>query len=251
MTRTVVCDLDGVVYLGEEAIEGAGAALEAVERDGDRLVFCTNNSSRTRAQAAEKIARVTGHEVGVEQVASSAMAAAMLLDHDRVVMIGGEGVVEAIEQSGSTVVARHPADAVVVGIDPTFDYDALDRASDAVRRGARFIATNGDVTFPSPAGLKPGGGSLVAAVAAASGCEPVVAGKPHEPMRRLLADMTADGDVVMVGDRPDTDLAMARAEGWISVLVHTGITPPGTPVEPAPDHVIASIADLPDLLRRI
>lgn len=251
MRKTVVCDLDGVVYLGSEAVPGAGNALERLEAAGHRILFCTNNSSRTRQQSADKITGVTGYEAHIDQIASSSMAAGRLLDGGRVLVVGGDGVVEAVELAGGEAVREGPADAVVVGIDFDFHYDTLHAASKAVREGARFIATNRDETFPTPAGLKPGAGSLVAAIAAASGVEPEVAGKPEPTMRRLIAEMTGDGPVVMVGDRPGTDLAMAVAEGWMSVLVESGVTPPGAEVEPTPDHVITDITELPGLLERL
>lgn len=251
MTWTVVCDLDGVLYLADEAVPGAGAALGRLEAAGHGLLFCTNNSSRTRRQAADKISRVTGYPADIDQIASSSMAAGRLLDGGRVLVVGGAGIVEAVESAGGEVVRDGPADAVVVGIDFDFTYDTLHSASRAVRDGARFIATNRDETFPTPGGLKPGAGSLVAAIAAAAGVEPEVAGKPEPTMRRLIGEMTGDGQVVMVGDRPGTDLAMAHAEGWMSVLVESGVTPPGAQVEPTPDHVIADVTELPGLLERL
>jgi ribonucleotide monophosphatase NagD (HAD superfamily) len=117
-----------------------------------------------------------------------------------------------------------------------------------VRNGARFIATNRDVTYPSPTGLKPGAGSIVAAVEAASGVVPVNAGKPEPIMRKLLGEMLVHGPVVLIGDRPDTDLAMADAEGWVSVLVDTGVTRPDEAVHPAPTHRLASITSVPGLI---
>ncbi len=247
MSCTVVCDLDGVVYLGDEPIPGAGSALEQLRDAGHQVLFCTNNSSRTREESANKITRVTGFETHIDQVASSAMAAGRLLDGGRVMVVGGRGVHEAVEGAGATVVDAGPADAVVVGIDFAFDYDMLDRASAAIRSGARFVATNTDETYPSPSGLKPGAGAIVAAIAAAAGVEPEVAGKPEATMRTLIREMTTGHAVFMVGDRPETDLAMARAEGWISVLVESGVTAPGAVVTPAPDHVISDITRMPAL----
>jgi HAD superfamily hydrolase (TIGR01450 family) len=247
--KNLIFDLDGVVYLGNEAVPGAGEALARLDADGHNIMFCTNNSSRTRAQSAEKIHRVTGYAAHAEQIASSAMAASRLIESSaRVLRVGGDGVAEAIRVAGASEVSAMDADTVVVGIDFSFDYDLMDRASAAVRNGARFIATNRDVTYPSPTGLKPGAGSIVAAVEAASGVVPINAGKPEEPMRKLLREMLLDGPVVMIGDRPDTDLAMADAEGWVSVLVDTGVTPADAAVEPAPSHRIASIVGVPDLI---
>ena len=249
MSCTVVCDLDGVIYLGDEAVPGAGDALGVLRDAGHQVLFCTNNSSRTRQESADKITRVTGFETAVDQVASSAMAAGRLLGGGRVIVVGGSGVREAVELSGGTIVDDGPADAVVVGIDFHFDYDLLDRASAAIRHGARFVATNTDETYPTPTGLRPGAGAIVAAIAAASGVDPDVAGKPEPTMRNLIREMATGHTVFMVGDRPETDLAMARAEGWISVLVESGVTAPGAEVTPAPDHVIADITRMPDLVQ--
>ena len=249
MTSNLIFDLDGVVYLGNETVPGAGETLTRLEAEGHSILFCTNNSSRTRAQSAEKIHRVTGYAAHPEQIASSAIAAGRLIESaSRVLKIGGDGVGEAIRVAGATEVSGIDADTVVVGIDFTFDYDLLDRASAAVRNGARFIATNRDVTYPSPTGLKPGAGSIVAAVEAASGVVPENAGKPEATMRELLREMLVDGPVMMIGDRPDTDLAMADAEGWASVLVDTGVTAPDATVNPAPTHRVASIVAVPRLI---
>ena len=249
MSSNLIFDLDGVVYLGNETVPGAGETLERLDADGHNILFCTNNSSRTRAQSAEKIRRVTGYGAHAEQIASSAMAAGRLIEPgSRVLRVGGDGVAEAISVAGAREVSTIDADTVVVGIDVSFDYDLLDRASAAVRNGARFIATNRDVTFPSPTGLRPGAGSIVAAVEAASGVVPLNAGKPEPTMRKLLSQMLVEGDVIMIGDRPDTDLAMAEAEGWVSVLVDTGVTAPDVAVSPAPTHRIPSIVGVPHLI---
>ncbi len=250
MMSNLIFDLDGVVYLGDHAVAGAGETLERLDAAGHNIVFCTNNSSRTRAQCAEKIRRVTGYAARPDQIASSAMAAGTLIDPAaRVLRVGGDGVAEAIKLSGASEVSEIEADTVVVGIDFSFDYDLLDRASAAVRNGATFIATNRDVTYPSRERLRPGAGSIVAAVEAASGVVPVNAGKPELTMRKLLEQMLVSGPVMMIGDRPDTDLAMADVEGWRSVLVDTGVTPAGAAVTPEPTHRVGSIVEVPGLIR--
>lgn len=247
-THNLIFDLDGVVYLSEQEIAGAGATLTALNGAGHHIVFCTNNSSRTRSQSADKIRRVTGYAASPVEIASSAIAAGRLLTPgDRVMMVGGDGIAEAIEAFGGTVVADRP-DTVIVGLDQQFTYERMHVASSAVRSGARFIATNLDSSYPTPEGLWPGAGSIVASIRTASGVEPINAGKPEASMRQLLGSLLIDAPTIMIGDRADTDLAMAHAEGWVSVLVGTGVTSIDADLDPEPSHRVASIADFPALL---
>ena len=161
---------------------------------------------------------------------SSAKAAATLVrPGERVLVVGGPGCVEALEAIGAHVVCadgdrtESGFDAVVVGLDPDFDYRRLAEAQAALLAGARLIGTNADATYPTSEGEIPGGGAILAAVATAGGREPVIAGKPHEPAAALVRDLLGQVDLV-VGDRPSTDGAFARALGAAFGLVHTGIT---------------------------
>ncbi len=254
MRGNVVCDLDGVVYRGTIPIEGAADALRRIEGMGFNLLFVTNNSTRTPVQTAAGIARITGYEASDDQVLGSAQAAAALLaggDVREAMVVGGPGILEALEQAGiSTTAKPDRAGAVVVGLDREFTYRKLDAAASAIRNGARFIATNNDVTFPGAGGIHPGAGAIVAAIAAASGTEPEIAGKPHEPVRKLIRERLRPGPVWVVGDRPETDIALALAEGWHSALVLTGIveTPSVVPPRFTSEVVIESIVRLPDVL---
>lgn len=248
MSGTVICDLDGVIYLGDEEVPGAGGALRRLEAGGYRLVFSTNNSSRTRVEGAAKVTRVTGYACSPEQFVSSATAAGRMLGpgDGPAFVVGGPGVREALAEAGLAVTEEPlAARTVVVGLDMELTYAKLAAATRAVRNGAALLATNHDATYPTPEGLLPGAGSLAAALQTATDVTPTVAGKPFTPMRRILAEMAGDGPVWMVGDRADTDLAMAVEEGWTSVLVLTGVVTDPASVDPAPDVVLASIADLP------
>lgn len=249
MTDLIVCDLDGVIYLGDSAVPGAGEALSELTGDGYDVVFCTNNSWRTPEQVAAKIERLTGFPASVHQILTSAMAAARMVEKTPVLVCGGEGIGHALLGRG-LVITEDPREAksVVVGLDTSFDYDRLVAASAAIRGGADFIATNLDATYPTDAGLLPGAGSIVAALETATGRKAIPAGKPFPPMRRLLSEMAGGRRVWVVGDRIDTDLAMAYLEGWKSVLVLTGVTEDGDGPERHPDLVLESIADLPKAL---
>jgi 4-nitrophenyl phosphatase len=249
---TVVLDLDGVVYRGESALPGAGAALAELDRD-HRVVLATNNSSRTPEQVVAKIERLTGIALDPALAVTSAMAAASIADAVPTTVVGGPGIDDALGRNGIPIVDAADAAQLITGIDFAFDYDRLRGAARCARRGARWISTNDDVTFPAEDGLWPGAGAITAAVAAASGVEPEVAGKPHPPMARLLGELADDGPVIVVGDRPETDLALARTGGWLAVLALSGVTDSaqGLPESLAPDHVVAGLADVPVLLERI
>jgi 4-nitrophenyl phosphatase len=131
---------------------------------------------------------------------------------------------EAVAARGATVVPSGAAEAVVVGLTEDFDYASLRDVSSTVRAGARFIGANDDATMPTPDGEVPGAGSLLAAVAVASGVEPTVAGKPHQPMADAVRDLAGPGPHVMVGDRWSTDGLFAARLGARFGLVLSGVT---------------------------
>lgn len=249
---TFVLDCDGVLYLDETPIPGAARFLAMLTERGNPILFCTNNSARTPDHLVAKLRRLLGYTASAAQVITSAQAAARVLRTAGVeasAVLGMEGVEEALLAEGLDVVDGD-APAIVVGIDFSFDYHALQRAADLVRHGAIFVATNADATYPVPNGLWPGAGALVAAVAAAGGREPdIVAGKPHQAMIDLIRERAASEEIVVVGDRPETDLLLARNAGWYSVAVLTGVLrdPMGIPPGYAPDLVLNSVADLLDL----
>jgi 4-nitrophenyl phosphatase len=251
----VCCDLDGVVWRGDTPIPGSPGAIGVLRDAGARVAFLTNNSSLRVGDYVEKLAGM-GVAVTPDDILTSAQAAAALLAESlpagsRVHPLAGPGVVEALAERGFEVVEGAPADAVVVGFNRAFDFDALALAADLVRAGARFVATNTDATYPIANGFLPGAGSLVAAVATASGRQPEVAGKPAAPTVTLVQKRLGR-DGVMVGDRPSTDGALAAALGWPFALVLSGVA--GSPNEegipdPRPPYVAADLAALvPELL---
>jgi 4-nitrophenyl phosphatase len=142
------------------------------------------------------------------------------------------------------LVTAPPYDVVVVGFHRDFDYGRMQAASPAVRAGARLLATNDDATYPTPEGLIPGGGAILASVSTASAVVAEVAGKPHQPMADLLRHRVGDEGIV-VGDRPDTDGRFAVTLGYRFALVLSGVTT-AVPVEPEPDVVAADLAELVD-----
>lgn len=256
MSGTVVLDLDGVLYVDDVTVPGAADALAELERAGFAVVFVTNNSTRTPEQAAAKIARRLGRPVDPAAVVTSAEATALTLAGTVTdcLVLGEPGLVDTLRLHGlRSVDEPRRAEAVVVGLDRGLTYDRLADAALAVRAGARFVATGDDATYPTPRGLLPGAGAIVAAVATASGRDPEVCGKPHLPMRALVRSRIGPPPVWVVGDRPETDLALARAEGWGAVLVLTGVVddPGKVPADVSPDLVLPSVAELPAALDQI
>lgn len=235
------CDLDGVIWRGDESIAGAAAAVDQLRSAGIRVGFVSNNSSQPVSEVVAKLGR-HGITTSPSDVITSAIAAAALLAADLprgspVLACAGPGVVEALTAVGLCPVDQEPAMAVVVGFHRSFDFDELDRASRAVRNGARFVSTNLDATYPVPGGMLPGSGAITAAVAVASGCSPEVAGKPEAPTVALVRERFGRSGIV-VGDRPSSDGALAAALGWPFALVLSGVTqsiaPPGGEAVPSP-----------------
>lgn len=242
---TWVLDLDGVVWLADQPIAGAAAAVARLRERGERVLFATNNSAALLGDQEAKLDRLGIPAEG--DVISSAVAAARLVEPgERALVCGGPGIVEALTARGAEPVRDGDADAVLVGFHRDFDYERLRIAARAVQRGARLIATNDDATYPTPDGPIPGGGALAAAVAYATGVRPIVAGKPHATMADLVRAV-GGSEGTMVGDRPETDGAFARALGYRFALVLTGVTTADDlPVDPRPDVVAPSLAALVD-----
>ncbi len=240
-----VLDLDGVIWLGDEPIPGAAAAVERLQSAGADVLFVTNMSRLTEGEQEAKLA---GHGIDATgSVLTSAMAAGGLVSPgDRVVVVGGPGIDEAVGKRGGSVVREGPAELVIVGIDPGFDYDELGRAMLAVRGGARLVGTNHDPTYPTADGLKPGGGAIVAAIATAAEVAPTYAGKPHSTAATLVRERLGRRGL-MVGDRPDSDGLFAVELGYDFGLVLSGVTSADDlPVDPVPAVVADDLASLVD-----
>jgi 4-nitrophenyl phosphatase len=233
-----VLDLDGVVWLAGRPIPGSAEAIARLRGAGEQVAFVTNNSGPTIADYVKRLddAGITAHPD--EIVTSSQAAASTLAPGSRVAFVGGDGVREALEARPVEIVpAESGPEAVVVGRSLTLDFRVLAHAASAIRAGARFVATNTDATFPTPDGLEPGAGALVAYLEVGSGMKAHVTGKPDQPMADLVRARHGRAGVV-VGDRPDTDgLFAARLEADFA-LVLTGVTKSSDlPVQPPPSII--------------
>jgi glycerol 3-phosphatase-2 len=239
---TALLDLDGVVYVGPNAIDGVAEALAEVRRRGMRTAFVTNNASRTPEAVAAHL-RELGVEATADDVVTSAQAAATLVlglvgVGAGVLVVGGEGLREAlIERDIRPVTSADDAAAVVQGFATDLDWQSLAEGTYAVRRGLPWIATNLDSTVPTPRGLAPGNGALVSVIARTTGLSPIaVAGKPELALHQEAMRRTGARDPLVVGDRLDTDIEGANRAGVASLLVFTGVATPADVLRAEPVH---------------
>jgi len=223
-------DLDGVVYIGREAVPGAPDALAAAGRRGLHVAFVTNNAARPPEEVARHL-RALGVAAETADVVTSAQAAARLLASDlrpgsRVLALGGPGVAAAINEAG--LVAVHGADddpvAVVSGYGPELTWRQIMRGAVLIRAGLPWVASNEDLTIPTDFGVGPGHGTLVDLLRQFSGVQPRVAGKPQRPLLDETVRRVGGERPLMVGDRLDTDIEGAVNAGIDSLLVLTGVT---------------------------
>lgn len=251
---TWVLDLDGVVWRGDAVVPGADRAVATLLERGVQVVACTNHALGPELKEAQL------ERLGVPRVpvVTSAEAAAACCDAgERVLVLGDPSLAQVLVDAGLDAIDVHEwpdgtvvpgVDAVVVGASARWDRSRVGMAADAVRAGARFLATNDDPTYPTtgPDGLRllPGNGALVAAVAVASGRTPEVTGKPHPATARLLEARFGPVDVV-VGDKPETDGGLAVELGARFGLVLSGVTDvTHLPVQPEPAWVADDLGTL-------
>jgi glycerol-1-phosphatase len=223
----ILLDLDGVLYRWPEPIPGAAEAVAALRTAGKRIVFVTNNSSRTPAQVAEALVSI-GVDAKADEVVTSALPTATILMERGIgsaFVIGEEGLLEALAEAGIRVAkdSLDEVEVVVVGFDRGADYTKLKDASVLVERGVPLVASNADRSFPAPGGESwPGAGALLAAIETTTGTRGEVFGKPEPPVFERALASAGGGRPLVVGDRLDTDIAGAARLGWDSALVLTG-----------------------------
>lgn len=268
----LLVDLDGVVYRGTDPVPGVAALLAERAAAGDEVVYVTNNSMHYRADYVTRLAAL-GAPVTADRVISAPRATALYVTERepsirRVLTVGASGLDRELRDVGLDVVtsayaaermakegldgwagAGHP-DAVIAGLDPQLTYLRIAVAVDCIRAGARFIATNRDPTYPTERGLRPGAGSVIAAIEAASGVSPLVIGKPEsllleEAARAVGADPAS---AIMIGDGLLTDIAAAHAVGARSILMLTGVSTrdqvAALPADQRPTAIASDAAEL-------
>jgi 4-nitrophenyl phosphatase len=258
--RGFIFDMDGVLYRGKLPLPGVADLFNALTIRGIPFLLATNNSMATQAAYVQRVADM-GVTVDEEQIQTSATVTRDYLREELsanavILPVGMPALTETLlTGTGFRSAFDEPdvhVDAVVVGLDLDFTYAKLHRASDAVRAGARYVATNADATLPHETGMQPGAGSIVAAISAAAGASPVVVGKPQTMMMLKGVEQLGIGpaEAVMVGDRLDTDILSGHNAGLQTALVLTGVSQRSdlARAEALPDYIFD---DLPALTQAI
>ena len=279
MSLLLLVDLDGVVYRGDQPVPGVAAVLMARANAGDDVVYVTNNSMHYRADYVTRLTEL-GAPVAADRIVSAPRATALYLQEHhpevrRVLAVGASGLDRELRDVGIEVVnagfaaermsregidgvaAAGAPQAVVAGVDPQLTYMRIAAAADCIRAGARFIATNRDPIYPVERGLRPGAGSIIAAIEVASGVTPLVIGKPQPLLMEEAAHAVGRDptEAIVIGDGILTDLAAANAVGARTILMLTGVTT-GAALEALPSaeqpfKVAADAAELERVLAEL
>lgn len=226
--RHFITDMDGVLVKGKQIIPGAERFIASLEAHGREYLVLTNNSLYTPRDLSHRLRNI-GLEIPAERLFTSAMATASFLQSQRpegtAYVIGESGLTQAIHEIGYVITDTEP-DYVVLGETEGYNYENVTKAIRLIGAGARFIATNPDVTGPSEAGIVPGCGAMAALIEKATGKTPFYVGKPNPLMMRSALNYldVHSEDTAMVGDRMDTDIVAGVESGMRTILVLTGVT---------------------------
>lgn len=250
MPKAYLIDMDGVLVNGRKLQEGADAFVERLRQAGAPFLLLTNNSRFTPEDLQERLCSI-GLDIPSESIFTSALATARFLQQQRpfgsAFVIGEGGLLTALEGIGYTITEQVP-DYVIVGETTSYSFERITRAVRLIKGGARFIATNPDVTGPTEEGIVPTCGAVAAMITAATGVKPYFMGKPNPlMMRSALRQLGAHSETtLMIGDRMDTDIIGGIESGMETILVLTGVTRREKvdryPYKP--HHIRVSVADI-------
>lgn len=254
---SLILDMDGVLWRDQQPIGNLSAIFQIIEQSGRKVVLATNNATLSVAQYLDKLRRF-GVELQSWQIVNSPEATAQYLkryfpEGGDVYIIGEAGLIETLKaynfHHNETDVC-----AVVAGLDRQINYEKLKTAAHFIRAGALFIGTNPDRTFPTPQGLAPGAGAILAALQAATDIEPIIIGKPSVEMYHLALERlnARPEQTLVVGDRLETDIVGAQKLGCRAALVLSGVTNESAARawRPAPDWIAADLSEVIDLLTK-
>ncbi|MCS7202161.1 MAG: HAD-IIA family hydrolase [Dictyoglomus sp.] len=247
-------DLDGCIYRGNNLLPSAKEFIDFLHRKTIRILFVTNNSTHLPIDYCQKL-RNMGIEVNEEEFLTSGIATAIYLKKwkkkGKAYVIGEDALKEAIMKIDWEI-SDEDVDAVVVGLDRNFTFDKLKRANHLIRNGARFIATNPDKTFPQENTIEPGAGSLVSAISSASQKRPIIIGKPSPYIGKIALSKLglSSSEIIVLGDRIDTDVLFAKRLKSISFLVLTGVSSKNDlkKTKIKPDFVFKNLSEILEFL---
>jgi 4-nitrophenyl phosphatase len=231
----LILDMDGVLWEGDSPLPGMPDFFRFMRESGIRFILATNNASLTVESYLQKLARM-GVSAAPEEILTSATATGEYLKTtakpgESAYIIGEEGLIRAVESSGVTAAAPDALDAdyVICGMDRSLSWSKLANATINIRKGARFIGTNGDVTFPTERGIAHGNGAILAALTAAGGVRPKIIGKPFPAIMEMAVSRLGlpKTRIAAIGDRLETDILGSRNAGVKSILILTGVTSRG------------------------
>jgi 4-nitrophenyl phosphatase len=249
--QALILDMDGVLWKSDDPIGNLPEIFHRIEQCGLQVTLATNNATLTVDQYIQKLRRY-GVDLQPAQIVNSPQTVAYYLHHQypdggAVYLIGENGLVQTLKESGFHH-RQQDVLAVVVGMDRRVTYEKLARATLLIRSGAQFLGTNPDRTFPTPEGLVPGNGAILAAIEAATDIKPLVLGKPAPEMYRLAMQRmgTIPENTLVVGDRLETDIIGAQQLGCRTGLVLSGVTTfsEAQAWKPNPDWIAKDLAEL-------
>ncbi len=253
--KSFIVDMDGVINKGNSLLPGAKDFVEKLRSGNHKFLFLTNNSYHTPTELQQRLS-VMGIDVDTKHFYTSAMATASFLNYQMpgcsAYVIGGTGLIQELEKAGVTFTSSKP-DYVIVGETDKYDYKRIAEASLLIQEGARFIATNPDLTGPTQRGPVPACGALVSPIEKTTGVRPYFLGKPNPSMmylaRRKLNSHSAC--CFMIGDRMDTDIVGGLESGMTCCLVLSGVTSIDMvdKFPYVPDYIFNSVGDIdPDTI---
>ncbi len=249
--KAFILDMDGVLWKGNQPIGDLPAIFAQIDQLGCKVIFATNNATRTPAEYVDALASFGVHAEPWQILTSADGVTAYLCSKfpngGPVYIVGEKGVVEACLENGFYE-ADQDVLAVIAGFDRQLTYEKLRIATLLLHKGVPFIGTNPDVTFPTPEGLVPGAGSILAALTAASDVQPIIVGKPQPVIYQVALERLglSPRQVLVVGDRPETDIVGAQQIGCLTALVLSGVTDhaKASQWKPAPDLIADDLSSV-------
>ena len=253
--KALILDMDGVIWKADAPIGDLPSTFKRIRERGLKFVFATNNGTKTPEEYQQKLAEL-GVDIDASQVVTSAMGIAFMLAQKyprgtKIFMIGEDGIRVALEEKGFEILSVEnapQAQAFVMGIDRSINFQKVAEATLLVRAGIPFYTTNTDKTFPTPRGEIPGSGAWISVIQTATNVEPIIAGKPFPFLMELSLEKlgTSKEETLVVGDRLETDIAAGQSVGCPTALVLSGVSTKAQADawNPKMDVIAASLADL-------